>query len=302
LGSYLKRQQSPRIAVLYWASFEEYIIANIAIKSNQKAPEQGTFWLLFHLYGVGIEWQAEGLPIPTYLEHTNRGYLMGYEIDGYFGTRKGSEFLNDVIARFLITFADLRPQRLPYKPHIKADIAHYYPKIYKLKELQALKSLSKKVKAPQRADSFDDYMFWAIKLFCEDLIRSQGMAVYHQLEDFAYMNFETKERSTLRAKCRSIYNWYADRDWDIPRAKTSKTEKEIQMTRQERARKNAEAKALKAKKAVINAVTGLYADEYKKKSGAWHIGKIAEATGLHREVVSKYLKQWEANKDGLFEV
>ena len=73
------------------------------------------------------------------------------------------------------------------------------------------------------------------------------------------------------------------------------------MTRQERARSNAKAKAEKARKAVINAVTGLYADEYKKKSGAWHIGKLAEVTGLHRTIVSKYLKQWEANKDGMFE-
>jgi hypothetical protein len=40
-------------------------------------------------------------------------------------------------------------------------------------------------------------------------------------------------------------------------------------------------------------MTGLYADEYKKKNGKWHIGKVAEATGLHREVVSKYIKQYE---------
>ena len=45
----------------------------------------------------------------------------------------------------------------------------------------------------------------------------------------------------------------------------------------------------------------MFADEYKKKSGAWHIGKISEATGLHRTIVSKYLKQWEANRDGMFE-
>lgn len=73
------------------------------------------------------------------------------------------------------------------------------------------------------------------------------------------------------------------------------------MTRQERARNNSKAKAEKTRKAVINAVTGLYADEYKKKSGAWHIGKIAKATGIERKAVSKYLKQWEANRDGMFE-
>ena len=73
------------------------------------------------------------------------------------------------------------------------------------------------------------------------------------------------------------------------------------MTRQERARSNAKAREEKTRRTVINAITGLYADEYKKKSGAWHIGKVAEATGVSRNVVAKYIKQYEANKDGLFE-
>jgi len=73
------------------------------------------------------------------------------------------------------------------------------------------------------------------------------------------------------------------------------------VTRQERARSNAKAKAEKTRKAVINAVTGLYADEYKKVNGTWHIKKIAHAINLDPRVVSKYLKQWEANKEGMFE-
>ena len=73
------------------------------------------------------------------------------------------------------------------------------------------------------------------------------------------------------------------------------------MTRQERARSNAKAKAEKARKAVINAVTGLYADEYKKVNGKWHIKKIALSINIDPRVVSKYIKQWEANKEGLFD-
>lgn len=73
------------------------------------------------------------------------------------------------------------------------------------------------------------------------------------------------------------------------------------MTRQERARSNAKAKADKARKAVINAVTGLYSDEYKKVNGKWHISKISEAIGVDRKVVSKYLKIYEANRGGLLD-
>jgi len=122
------------------------------------------------------------------------------------------------------------------------------------------------------------------------------------LLDHALMFYEWKDNSSARSKCRNIWEWYERRSWAYHVLKrSSKTEEEILMTRQERARSNAKAKAEKARKAVITAITGLYADEYKKKSGAWHIGKVSEATGVHREVVSKYIKLWEANKDGMFD-
>jgi hypothetical protein len=152
----------------------------------------------------------------------------------------------------------------------------------------------------------DDNTFWELKLWIEHRIRDNGgegsYVEFTSLLDHALEFYDFKDNSTAKAKCRNIWNWYEDRGWNYHiLKKSSKTEGEILMTRQERARSNAKAKAEKARKAVINAITGLYADEYKKKSGTWHIGKVAEATGLHREVVSKYIKQYEANKDGLFE-
>lgn len=246
------------------------------------------------MLGDGVEWIDEGLPIPSYLEHINRGYLLGYELDGFFGTQKGSSYLNDIIARFLITFRDLSPRRLPYKPKMYSAEAQYYPKIYKLQELQNLKSLKKHIKAPTRADSFEDYTFWAIKLYCEDLIRAQGVVGYHQLEDWALSNFEKKERSTIRAKCRSIFHWYSVRNWALPCQRKTKNNEELLMTRVERSKANAEAKAEHARKKVVNAVTGLMAETYRKKSGAWHIGMIAEDTNLTEKTVSKYLKELKA--------
>lgn len=146
-----------------------------------------------------------------------------------------------------------------------------------------------------------DYCFWAIKLYTEDLIRKFGEGTpipSHMVEDWAYIQFDDykKGKSTVRAKCRSIWNWYDTKGWELPkytRRRKTKDEKELFMTRQERAISNSKARANKTRKTVINAITGLYADEYKKKSGTWHINKIAKATGLHRTIVSKYLKQWE---------
>jgi len=149
-----------------------------------------------------------------------------------------------------------------------------------------------------------DYCFWAIKLYTEDLIRQFGEGTpvpSHMVEDWAYTQFDDHKKglSTVRAKCRSIWLWYDKQSWELPKYTRKRkfntlTEvKELRMTRQERALSNSKARADKARKAVINTITGMFSDEYKKKSGAWHIGKIAEATKLNRKVVSKYLKQWE---------
>jgi len=232
----------------------------------------------------------ERLPIPTYLEHLHHGYLISYQIDGHFDSEKGIEYINDMIGRFLITFHSLRPLLVDEKPRI-SERGHHHPSTYRLADLQNLQSLSKKNLMPQRADAYHDHTFWCIKLFCEDLIRTQGMVPYAQLEAFATRNFRAKERSSLRAKCRSIWRWYDERDWKI-----SKEKKEIKMTREERAKKNSKNRAQKKKQAVINAITGLYADEYRKGNGSWHILKISEATNVSRNIVSKYLKEFEESQ------
>ena len=248
---------------------------------------------MFHFTGNGTEWIDEGLPTPTYLEHLNKGYLIAWAIDGYFGTQQGTQYLNDIIARVLITFKDLKPKRQLYKPKVDSA-SHYLPKIYKLQELQNLKSLRKHIKAPSRADSFEDHTFWAIKLYCEDLIRKQGLAAYSQLEDFAYSNF-TKDRSTLRAKCRSIFNYYEKRDWKLSQGykrKFKDNDKGLKMTREERARTNTKAREERAKAKVINAITGLMSETYKKLNGKWNISKIAKDTNLHRNTVHKHLNNY----------
>jgi len=244
------------------------------------------------LSGNGTEWIDKDLPIPTYQEIVNRGYILAYAIDGYFGTQEATQYLNDIIARFLLTFRDFSPHRLREKPLI-ADAGHYYPKIYKLKELQSLKSLTNKTLPRAAADSFDDHVFWAIKFYCEDLIRSQGIPTADQLIEFALNNFEDKERSTLRAKCRSVWHWYEQREWQIPEPYKRKTkdDQELQVTRRERALENARANEERSRAKVVNAVTGLMSEVYKKKSGSWHVTRIAADTGLTRKTVSKYLKE-----------
>lgn len=263
----------------------------------------------FVLKGDGTEWIDANLPTPNYFYRFDTlvgksvdSYCIAYLLDGHFGTQSGYEYLNDIIARFSLTLPI--KERLKHPPK-EEDKQHDY--IYKLKAFQNLKSLTRKY-VPKLNGSMagDDNTFWELKLWIEHRIRDNGgessFVEFTLLLDHALEFYEWKDNSTAKAKCRNIWNWYNDREWTYHiLKKSSKTEEEILMTRQERARSNAKAKAERARKAVINAITGLYADEYKKKSGAWHIKRIAEAINLDPRVVSKYIKQYEANKDGLFE-
>jgi len=267
----------PRAFNLY---LKGHIITHISKKTNT--------WLNFHLNGNGTEWIEQELPTPTYLEHLNKGYIIAYCLNGFFGTQKGSIYLNDIIARFILTFADLEPYRVKEQPNIK-PAGHYSKKIYKLKELQALKSLSNKRLIPTRAEQYHDFTFWAIKLYCEDLIKSQGIATYQQLEDFAYSNFE-KECSTLRAKCRSIFNWYEIRNFKINGYK-KKDQGEVMATRQEHIKKVHEQRAERTQLRIKNLTTGLKRDEFKKVNGTWNITKIAKELNMGRDTIKKYINQ-----------
>jgi hypothetical protein len=276
---------------------------NIVAKNNEIIK---AFWIYFHILGDGTEWIDYGLPTPTIHKHINKGYFIGWAIDGFFGTKKGQEFLNDIIARFLISFADKDIKRLPFKPTKKdlaSDAVRIYAKVYKLREFsKQLDSLPTKKFAPTRADSFEDFTFWAIKLYAEDMIRATGFIVYQSLENWAMTQFlGRKERSTIRAKCRSVFNWYEARNFDISTKKTHRKLKdyleETKMTRQEHMKRVSAEKAKKNKCAVINIMTGLYADEYKKKSGSWHYGKIAETIGLSSKTVAKIIKEYEKSKE-----
>jgi hypothetical protein len=44
---------------------------------------------------------------------------------------------------------------------------------------------------------------------------------------------------------------------------------------------------------ILNCTKGMFADDYKKKSGAWHLGKISKETGLSTKTISNFLKEYQ---------
>ena len=259
------------------------------------------FYLHFLVGGDGTEWIDAGLPTPNYFYRLNslmgetiESYCIAYLLDGFFTTQKSQEYLNDIIARFCLSLP-IR-ERFSYLPEMQTKQHNY---LYKLKAFQNLKSITQYSYRPKlRGQMLQDNTFWELKLWVEYNIKNNGgegnCVAFELLLDHALLFYTFKDRSTAKAKCRNIWNWYESRGWTYHMLKKStRPKKEILMTRQERARTNAAAKAEKARKAVINALTGLYADEYKKVNGKWHINKIAESIRLDKRTVSKYVREWE---------
>ena len=242
-------------------------------------------WLYFFLYGAkGYEFMDYNLPPPNYLLHAQRGVFIGWLINGYPGTNKSREYFNDIIARFIIAYKEYKPERLPYRPELSREAIIDINHSHELKEFQNLPSLywanEKNIWTHESVGTIDQ-IFWAIKLYTEELIKEFGEGTpipYEMLEDYAFRNFfDRKDRSTLKAKCRNIWNWYNDRGW--------------KMTRRERALTNAKSIKEKKRRQILNAVTGIMKDEYIKDDGTWNKYKLAKDLGMSFHTINKHIKE-----------
>jgi len=235
-------------------------------------------WLHFKASGDGSELLESNLPIPNHYQRQNNGsYSLGWLIDGYFHTSNGIEYLNDIIARIMLT--------IPITQRIEKNPGNYQGDPIKLKMLQNAVSLPSNFKTRCDTDNrYQDATFWAIKLQAIKLIKAYGgWFDYSILEQWANDNFvPDKEKSTINAKCRSVWYWYDKQDFKIYDKRTFK------LTRTEHAKQLNEKRKLAAKSKVLEASKSL---TVKKKNGNLSAKAIAEETGLHPDTVRKYLKE-----------
>lgn len=236
----------------------------------------------------GSEFLDYDLPFPNTVQHLNGFVRIMWLINGYTGTKKSREYFNDIIARFIISYSEYEAQRIPYKlSEIQNDTLH------ELKEFKALESIKRRAINITKADSVvysRDAVFYAIKFYAEHLILERGICQYELMEDFALSNFlDRKDKSTLKAKCRSIFYWYEERDFKLSTRTFKQTREEYKMTRQENMLKINEDRATTNKRLVVNATSGLMSELYKKPNGKWHITKLAKDLKLSRDTVMKYL-------------
>ena len=253
--------------------------------SNNSTTSTKNTLISFTLKGDGLELFDYDLPQPhTYQRQDTNTYRISYALNGTFSTLQGIRYLNDILARFTLSF----------------EVLHTYKSFttdegIELSEFQGLKSIAK-FKNYEKVDNGQDNIFWSIKLYTEALIKeSRGLVAYSLLESFALNRFvdRAKDKSTLKAKCRSIWNWYDEREWTIPTRARKFTDKELSMSRAEGARKTTKIVVERTKKKILTILTGMFKDEYKKKSGEWNISKIAKDSGTSRNTVMKYIKEYE---------
>jgi len=241
----------------------------------------------FILKGDGLELFEYNLPYPhTYKRENENTYRISFVINGIFSTQNGLKYLNDIIARFTLSFEVLHSHK-----------SYTNDNGIELNKFQGLKSIAK-TKNYEKVDNGQDNIFWSIKLYTESLIKEHGegnLIAYSLLESFALNTFieRAKDKSTLKAKCRSIWNWYYEREWTIPIRKRKFTNEELKVSRAEGARKAHKKLAENTKRKVLNILTSIFQNDYKKKNGNWNISKIAKDSGTSRGTVMKYIKEYE---------
>jgi hypothetical protein len=231
----------------------------------------------------------------SYIEQniTHQVFIYYWYIDGFFGTDKAIDFINDIKARFLITY-----------PSEIDDIRHFDTKEranLHLKQFQGIKSKALAIiHHTSRFDGSEDFIFWSLKIKAENLIVEHQQVRYDWLFEFALVNFGTtstkacKDTSTLKSKCRSIVNYYIDKNFKLDcyqKKYTSKIELEnLKMTRQENAKKISKERKEKNIKIIKNTLSGMFAADYKKPNGKWNVSKLSKDLKISRETIHKHLK------------
>lgn len=232
------------------------------------------------------------LPFPSKHEITTE-YVYYWLIRGYFGTKKSQEYLNDIKSRFLIN----------YKEKIK-ETSHFSSietrQIHELKEFQKLKSISINIiNHSNRFDSSNDFVFWCLKLYTEDLIRERGICQYSTLLEFGEKHFYSltqtknktcKDYSTLKSKCKSIINYYINNNYKLDKYERKLTNEELLMLRSKNMLKVNENKKLDNNKIVKNFLTGMFVDDYKKNDN-WNVSLISKTLKLSRNTIYRVIKE-----------
>lgn len=217
-------------------------------------------------------------------------------IDGFGGSKQSSKFLTDTILRFELLNNGIFDS-------IETKFTSE-PSSYNLKQLSkllpSLPSYNKNfiARVLDNPQKYEDLYFWAMKWQMELLIRQGYTQSYNTLLEWALEQYPQKEYSTLKAKAKSIFNWYWARGFKTFGAYERKyTNEELKMTRSEnmaRINKLVKEKHQKTMKALLEQNEMLFESEFIHKDGRFkgfvNIQKLAKYMGVSEMTIRRNLK------------
>lgn len=234
---------------------------------------------------------AHTMPAPAAIWWLGSCYIVRYDIDGYFATRRGIAFLQDAVARFIETYGPeavklaTTPQRPP--DWTREAVLHLRDFVAGLDSLK--RKRANKVPLQKVASTNFDETFWAMKLWVERQLGQNRIPTEAEIRAIGEAYAPHKERSTIRAKARSIYRWYAARGFELTPDERKRTVGEKPMTRQEAARVATQTRMERAKARVEAAVNLL-----KMQGEKISVRKLAEAAQVGHTTAAKYLRELRA--------
>lgn len=226
------------------------------------------------------------IPAPTalwLLGGSKGGLIVVYELLGEFSTKKPALYLNDVIKRYMQTYDCLHTNNVPITmPHFDNGVRYDLGEISK--GLESLKARASAFPDTKRVyTGKEDRLFWTAKEFCEMSIRRKQVFTEFDIKQVILLSGGTY--SEAKAKSKSIYNWYESRGF-------KGSERVFEMSREENAKKQAQALADKTR-AHVRSVAMTFKNLNQKITAV----AVAEAAQVSRPTASKYLK--ELREEGL---
>lgn len=253
------------------------------------------------------------LPVPSILQHKNRGYSLHWEIDGFFGTQKNRDYLLDVSQKIAILFND--SSLYDHIAQINA-LSKFCEMVYHLRDFSHIQDKRQKSQRTFNKANYGllykDKLFELARFKCYDL-KLENRLTYEAVYDVFYsMNYTydlKKAPSDIKAKAKNVYNWVlhnydpvfftteekiaarriTKRKYNNKTNKTILDEQDELMTRSENMIKQNKILGDKYKEKVLSVTTGLLKDIYKKSNGTWNISKIAKDINVSRNTVMKYI-------------
>lgn len=280
---------------------------------------KNVYWIHYHLKAYqncpvdGSVFLKLGLPIPTTITYFNRGSVAyAWAIDGYFAKEKAQQYIRDVKDKITALFAweGLEYQDISFKAPELSQSVRFTDIVYKLKSFSEIEDKRRStIDRKWKTELSHALKLNGKKSLIDEVFESSRKEIYALKRDnalnyenvFAILDNNNKtffnnkcSRSDIKCKAKNMLEW-TEKNYRVGRGerkKSTKTQEEITMTRQESIKVARDIKTAKAKAKVLMIAEMLkLQDKLLKKNGQPKASLVAEMAQISRPTTMKYLEE-----------